>query len=151
MIRPATAADCPALAAIAQAAYARYVERIGQRPPPMDADFAMRVAAGEVDVATRDDDAVCGYVVWRVKPDHVFIENVAVDPACAGRGIGRRLLAHVEERAIEAGHDALRLYTNLHMTENLAIYPRLGWVETDRRREDGFDRVFFRKVLTRTA
>jgi hypothetical protein len=33
------------------------------------------------------------------------------------------------------------------MVENLAYYPRLGYVEYDRRREDGFDRVYFRKRL----
>jgi hypothetical protein len=34
------------------------------------------------------------------------------------------------------------------MTENLLLYPSLGYHLIDRRREDGFDRVFFRKSLT---
>ena len=33
------------------------------------------------------------------------------------------------------------------MTENLELYPRLGYREVDRREEDGFSRVFFRKRL----
>jgi hypothetical protein len=33
------------------------------------------------------------------------------------------------------------------MTENLSIYPRLGYVEVARRSEDGFNRVFFEKQL----
>jgi hypothetical protein len=37
------------------------------------------------------------------------------------------------------------LYTNAAMSENLALYPRLGYREVDRRRDAGFDRVFFAK------
>lgn len=33
------------------------------------------------------------------------------------------------------------------MTDNLSIYPRLGYVEVERRLEDGFNRVFFEKRL----
>lgn len=31
------------------------------------------------------------------------------------------------------------------MCENLTMYPHLGYTEVDRRRLDGFDRVFFEK------
>ena len=40
------------------------------------------------------------------------------------------------------------LYTNAAMRENLSLYPRLGWVETDRRTEDGFERVYFEKPVS---
>jgi hypothetical protein len=33
------------------------------------------------------------------------------------------------------------------MTENLPFYHGLGFVETERRHEDGFDRVYLRKTL----
>ena len=33
------------------------------------------------------------------------------------------------------------------MTENLAIYARLGYRETGRRTEDGYHRVFMEKLL----
>jgi hypothetical protein len=33
------------------------------------------------------------------------------------------------------------------MHENLHLYPRLGYEEYDRRSDEGFDRVFFRKRL----
>ena len=41
----------------------------------------------------------------------------------------------------------LRLYTNQLMTENLALYPALGYTETGRRAEDGFARVYFSKRI----
>lgn len=42
---------------------------------------------------------------------------------------------------------AVHLYTNERMIDNLSIYPRLGYVEVERRLEDGFKRVFFEKRL----
>lgn len=145
-IRPAAAAEIAALAAIADRAYRKYVARIGRRPPPMDPDFAAHIAAGEVQVLERAG-ALAGFVIWRPAGDHVFIDNVAVDPAHAGRGLGKALLAWVEDRAAALGIRELRLYTNARMTENLAMYPRLGWEMTDRRIEHGLDRFYFRKRL----
>lgn len=145
-MRVATPADIPRLTAIAHAAYERYVERIGRRPAPMDPDFATLIAAGEVS-ARVEGDAIVGFIVWRAGPDHVFIDNVAVDPAVQGRGHGKAMLAFVEDAARRLGLAELRLYTNARMIENLALYPRLGWGAFDRRRQDGFDRVFFRKAL----
>ncbi len=37
--------------------------------------------------------------------------------------------------------------TNEKMSQNLSIYPHLGYVETGRRIEDGFNRVYFEKKL----
>ena len=75
------------------------------------------------------------------------MENLAVRPADQGRGVGRRLLTLAEQRARDLGLAELRLYTNAAMTENLAYYPRRGYVETYRADQDGFHRVFFRKPL----
>ncbi len=61
----------------------------------------------------------------------------------------RQLVDWVERQAQAAGHRELRLYTNARMTENLRLYPRLGWVQTGRRIEDGLDRVFFHKTVER--
>ena len=145
-IRPATAADVPAIRALVERAYALYVPRVGRRPAPMDADFATHVADREV-VVLEQDGAIAGIVVWRPEADHGFIDNIAVDPGRQGSGIGRRLIEFVEGEARRLGLPELRLYTNAKMTENLAMYPKLGWIQFDRRVEDGFDRVFFRKLV----
>ncbi|HWO15939.1 MAG TPA: GNAT family N-acetyltransferase, partial [Solirubrobacterales bacterium] len=125
--------------------YGMYVERIGGRPMPMDDDYAERVDRGLVFVA--DNGGVIGLIVLIQEPDHVLIENVAVDPDRQGEGIGRALLAHAETTAQESGNPAVRLYTNAKMTENLALYSSLGYKEVDRRRENGFERVFLSKRL----
>ena len=144
VIRPATADDVHDIEQIVVAAYTPYIARIGRPPAPMAADYAHLVATGTVDVLV--DDAVAGVVVTVVETDHLLIENVAVAPWAQGRGHGRRLLDHAEHRARELGLPELRLYTNALMTENLQLYPKLGYIETGRLTENGFDRVYFRKT-----
>ena len=145
-IRPACPDDLDAVRRCAELAYRRYVAAIGRKPAPMVADFAAQIAAGRVDIAERGG-MVLGFIVAYRRADHLHVENVAVLPQWQGRGWGRRMLAHVEERARSAGIGALELYTNEKMTENLGFYPRLGFREVGRREEDGFARVFFRKEL----
>ena len=143
-VRPAESADLPAVREVAQQAFAPYVQRIGRRPAPMDADHAAAAGAGRLWVTTLDG-VVVGYLRVRVAPTHLQVEDVAVAPAAQGAGAGRRLLALADTLAREAGVPELRLSTNVQMTENLALYPRLGWTRTHRTHEDGYDRVFFRK------
>ncbi len=130
----------------ARAAYGKYVARIGRAPAPMVADFASQITAGRVWAAV-DEAGFGGYAVCYPRGDHMHLENIAVLPERQGRGIGRALIAHVEAEARKLGLAAVELYTNEKMTENLALYPRLGYRETGRRSEDGFARVFFRKDL----
>lgn len=148
MIRPARESDLDAVQRCAVAAYGKYVVRIGSEPAPMVADFAAALANGKLFVAeTVAADEIVGYVVFYPRADHVHLENVAVDPGWQGRGLGRRLIEFAERRAIEPGYRRIVLYTNAKMTENLELYPRLGYRESGRRVEDGFDRVYFSKDL----
>jgi ribosomal protein S18 acetylase RimI-like enzyme len=146
ILRPATLGDREAIERIVEAAYGGYVERIGRRPAPMDADYTALIGDGLVTVADRDG-VVLGMIVLVPMADHVLVENVAVDPAAQRGGVGRRLMAHAEDEARALGLSELRLYTNEHMVENIAWYPRLGYRETERRAESGFARVFFEKRL----
>jgi GNAT superfamily N-acetyltransferase len=147
LLRPATPADVPAVAALVDAAFARYVARIGRRPAPMDADHAAAVARGDVLVAEVGGE-LAGVLETLTFPDHLLVDIVAVAPGRQGQGLGRDLLAAAEARAAALGLPELRLYTNEAMTENLAIYPRLGWRETGRAAQDGFRRVFFARAVT---
>ena len=146
ILRGATPADREPVQRLVEAAYGGYVEAIGRRPAPMDADYAALIAAGRVTVAERDG-AVVGLLVLVPMDDHLLVENVAVAPAMQGRGLGRGLMAFAERRAAELDLPEVRLYTNQLMTENLALYPALGYTETARRVEDGFARVYFGKRI----
>ncbi len=146
-IRAAQEVDLVALRDIVERAYGIYVERIGRRPAPMDDDYLEKLRGGHVFVAG-DSGEVAGIIVLLPAPDHLLIETVAVGPEHQGQGIGRSLLSYAETYAAERGLLELRLYTNASMTENLALYPRLGYREDDRRTEDGLRRVFFSKRMS---
>ena len=100
-----------------------------------------------MDAADGSQDAFQGFIVFVPDDGHMFLENVAVLPRAAGRGVGKAMIAFCEDKARRQGMTAVHLYTNEKMTENLSIYPRLGYVEVARRTEDGFNRVFFEKRL----
>ncbi|MDH7795281.1 MULTISPECIES: GNAT family N-acetyltransferase [unclassified Beijerinckia] len=148
MIRKAVEDDEAAIRACAENAYSPYVAAIGRKPAPMVADFASQIAAGQVYVAMNEADHLQGFIVFSAREYFMFLENIAVQPAATGRGIGKSLVRFCEDEARRAGLNAVHLYTNEKMTDNLSIYPRLGYVEVERRTEDGFNRVFFEKHLS---
>lgn len=144
--RPATAADVAAIARVVGQAYAMYIPRMGVKPAPMLADYGALVDAGAVTVL-EGDSGIEGALVMMEQDGHLFVENVAVSPSAQGRGLGRKLMAYAETVARGRGLPEIRLYTNAKMTENLAFYPKLGFVEEGRRTENGYDRVYFVKHL----
>lgn len=147
-IRAATPDDAVVVGRIVAEAYAPYLPRIGREPAPMAVDYRLLIeTTDQVWVVADAHDTPVGVVVTVIGSDHVQVDNVAVARSAQGRGLGRQLLEYAEGQARERGLLQIRLYTNAAMTENLAIYPRLGYVEVDRRTEDGFDRVYFRKNL----
>lgn len=145
-IRLANLRDLDSVQGCAEEAYALYVPRMGKKPAPMVADFGSQIEAGQVYVIESDGN-VAGFIVLYRRRDHLHIENVAVLPSRQGLGLGRALLSFAEEQAERRSLQAIELYTNVKMSENLKLYPRLGYLEIDRREEDGFSRVFYRKRL----
>jgi len=145
-IRPGEEADVEGVAAIVERAYEGYVEEVGGRPAPMDADYLETVRAGTLFVA-EDGGSVAGAIVLVPADGHLRIDNVAVDPGRQGAGIGRSLLAFAEDRARELGLAELRLFTHVLMTRNQRIYGLLGYSEDERRNDNGFERVFYSKRL----
>ncbi len=75
------------------------------------------------------------------------MDNVAVHPDYQGRGLGRKLMALAEKEARRMGFTTVTLYTNEHMIENLELYKKLGYTETARTIERGYQRVYMRKAL----
>ena len=148
MIRLAEANDEPEIRDCAEQAYARYVPMIGRKPAPMVADFVTQIAAGMVYVATDDQAIFQGFIVFYAEEEHILLENVAVLPSAAGRGVGRALISFCEDAARQRGMNGVHLYTNEKMTDNLSIYPKLGYVKVAQRTKDGFKRVYFEKTLT---
>ena len=147
-LRVARPDDRVVVETLVAAAYGPYIARIGRKPGPMLDDYAASIAAGHVHVATDDLGAVLGLVVLIPESDAMLLDNVAVDPALRGAGVGRCLIQFAEAEARRVGLPAIRLYTHEMMTENIALYGRYGYRETHRAEEKGFRRVFMTKALT---
>ena len=147
-IRAATAADVPAITEIVDQAYRHYITRMGKLPGPMLDDYAARVLEGAVWVL-EEGAAVAGIIVLLPAPDYLLLDNVAVSPARQRSGLGRRLLAFAEAEASRRGYHEIRLYTHQTMVENQRLYASIGYEETGRGTEAGYERVFMRKQLPR--
>lgn len=145
-LRAAKASDAPAIASLVELAYGHYVERIGFPPRPMQDDYSEVIRSSQVAIA-EDQAAIIGVIVLNVDDEGFFIDNVAVHPSSRGRGVGRVLLRLAEDEARRAGFDSIYLYTHEKMTENIALYSRIGYEEYDRRQQDGFSLVYMRKPL----
>jgi GNAT superfamily N-acetyltransferase len=68
-------------------------------------------------------------------------------PLIAAKAFGKALLEFAEDEARRAGFDSIYLYTHEKMTENLALYSKIGYVEYDRRSQGEFSLVYMRKYL----
>ncbi len=125
-MRQALPADATAVRALTREAYAKWVAVTSREPLPMRVDYDEAVQKHRFDLI-HEGDVLVALIETAREADHLLIVNVAVSPACQKRGLGRRLLAHAERLAIEAGYREIRLYTNSLMAENIALYRRLGY------------------------
>ena len=160
-IRPAQQTDSAQIAACVDAAYRHYTPLIGKTPSPMLVDYAEVIREHSVWVATvpapdvalsdaKSSDAkqrIAGVIVLIEKGAGILLDNIAVHPDHQRQGLGRRLMHFAEEEAVRRGYSAIDLYTHLKMVENIALYHRLGYVDTARRIVDGYARVYMQKNL----
>jgi GNAT superfamily N-acetyltransferase len=109
-------------------------------------DYARRIADGQTHVLEEAGEIV-GLLVLEAGEDFLLLDNIAIDPAQHGRGLGKRLMAFTEAEARRRGYAVIELYTNELMVENIARYRHLGYVETKRVQIAGYDRVYLRKTL----
>ena len=143
-LRRATAADLPAIKAIIIAAYAKYLTRMDKRPASMFRDYGPSVEDGTTWVA---GSPVMAVITLYPREGHLLVENIAIHPGAQGRGLGRALMEFAEQEAARSGFTRMALVTHEAMTENQAIYGRLGYTEVDRRAEDGYRRIYMEKPL----
>lgn len=147
MIRLAGSEEAEAVRQLVCDAYGHYVARMGKPPGPMLDDYARRIADRQVWVL-REGDVLAGVLVLEDAEDGtMLLDNIAVAPAAQGRGLGRALIAFAEEEARRRGCSEVRLYTHVLMVENLALYKRLGFHETARINEKGYDRIYMARPL----
>ena len=145
-IRLATIDDVRTVETIIADAYTHYIARIGRKPGPMLDDYDAQIRQQRVYVMDFDGVAK-GVLVLIPETDVILLDNIAVLPSEQGKGIGRSLMQFAEEQARKAGYKKIRLYTHEKMAENIALYTRVGYIETHRAFENGLHRVFMTKLL----
>lgn len=146
VLRRAGDSDASAISALVDAAYGGYRPLLGRTPLPMLTDFAAAIRDHDVWVLEAGSRIV-GVIELLARDDHLWVDNVAIDPAAQGHGLGRRLLAFAEDEARRLGLPALGLLTNERYVANVAMYERYGYRETHREPYLGTDLIHFRKTL----
>ena len=145
-IRQARAEDAGAISDCVAAAYRPYIARIGKPPAPMLENYAETIQRHAVFVLIINDNIV-GVLALIKQDQELLLDNVAIHPNYQRRGFGRQLMALAEAHAKTHGLETVILYTNEQMTENIELYKKLGFVETERRIEEGYRRVYMRKEI----
>ena len=75
------------------------------------------------------EGCICGTVMGGFDGRRVWVHHLAVAPECQGRGLGHRLMAELERRALAAGIPGLNLFVAEGNEEVVAFYRHLGYEE----------------------
>ncbi|WP_328475826.1 GNAT family N-acetyltransferase [Streptomyces sp. NBC_00377] len=145
-LRPAAIQEHGQLADIAREAYGKYLGLVDETPAPLLLDYREVAASGRCHVAA-SAEGILGMVTVETADPYLVLRNLAVRPSAQGQGIGRNLVALVEEMARSAGMRGVRLWTRAEMTDNIAFYQGLQYVITHSEQNEHAHRVFLCKDL----
>ncbi|MGW3952889.1 GNAT family N-acetyltransferase [Streptomyces sp. NPDC004752] len=99
-------------------------------PLPLD-ELARHQRAGLAWAAVNESDTPVAYLIADHVDGYLHIEQVSVHPDSARRGIGRRLLDYLAERAAAHSIPALTLTTFADVPWNAPYYARCGFQPLD--------------------
>ena len=149
MIRKATESDIPAVAEI----YAHILANEDPAKPatgwlkgiyPVEATARAALGRDDLFVCIEDDKVVASAIINRTQVDVyadckwsleceddevMVLHTLTVEPACAGRGIGRKFVAFYEDYARGHNCKALRMDTNAVNITARGLYSKLGYTE----------------------
>jgi len=111
-------------------------------------DEEMIPPAGLFLLATLYGEAVgCGALKFH-QDEPAEVKRMWVSPAARGLGLGRRMLAELETRAIDNGATAVRLETNRALAEAISLYRSSGYREVEPFNAERYAHHWFEKALT---
>jgi GNAT superfamily N-acetyltransferase len=131
----------PADGAAARALFAQYMALVRERSgivdlAPIERIFATEDAFAAADaawlVAYADGAPVACGGLRTLAPGVGEIKRMFVAAPARRRGVGRRLLRALEQRARTAGHERVRLLTTPMLSEACALYAAEGYTEIER-------------------
>lgn len=145
-IRPARPADLPALLGVWNPVIRETT--ITFSPIEHDAEslgalIAGRLAAGRPFLVAETEEGIAGFASYdqfRKGPGyaHAMEHTIILAPAARGRGLGRALMAAIEDHARIAGAHVMVAGVSGENAAGLAFHAALGYAEAGRIREAGF-------------
>ncbi len=140
VLREATDADVPSIVALIHAAFEEYRATLD---PPSGAHAETeetvrgRMSSSRVFVALLAGTPI-GCVFYEPAEEHVSFSRLAVLPTYRRRGIGRALIAHVEELAQASNVTQVRLGVRIALPQLRTYYERLGYGLLETHAHDGY-------------
>ncbi|WP_343116784.1 N-acetyltransferase family protein [Ostreiculturibacter nitratireducens] len=161
MIRPATPDDCPAIAAIWNPVIRDTLitfTTAEKTPEGLAATLAEKEAAGYAFLVAEEEGRILGFATYgqfRAGPGYArtLEHTVVLAPDCRGRGVGRALMAAVEDHARAGGARSVFAGVSAANPEGRAFHAALGYRETAVLRDVGYkfdrwlDLVLMQKFL----
>ena len=141
-LRPATAADAPALAATIATAFAQYR---GKLVPESSAfretpeAIVGQLSNGSSAIIAEQNGEMVGCVMTEPMDGDLYFGRLAVLPAARGLGLARRLIEAVEADARARGLPGVRLGVRIALPQNQKLFNSLGYREYSREAHPGFD------------
>jgi ribosomal protein S18 acetylase RimI-like enzyme len=153
VLRAASAADAPMIAATIAAAFMQYrgtlvPESSAFRETPET--IANQLAAGSSVIVAERNGTMIGCVVSEVLEGDLYFGRLAVLPTARGLGLAKRLISAVEEEARRRGLPGVRLGVRIALEVNQRLFNALGYREISREAHPGFDHptsINMRKAL----
>ncbi len=119
---------------------------LGRAPQPMATDWATLFDRMEI-WALDGAGGLAASLALEPGEGWLTIWSVAVSPARQGEGLGQRLLDFAEQRARALGFGEIRLFTNMLMARNVALYAARGYRETRREVTPAWTAVHMAKAV----
>ncbi|MFI4999613.1 MAG: GNAT family N-acetyltransferase [Reyranellales bacterium] len=153
VLRAATVADAPALAATIAAAFEQYR---GKLKPESGAfretadGIAAELAKESSAIIAERNGKIVGCVMVTMLEGDLYLGRLSVLPEARGTGLARRLVAAVEDQARRRGLPGVRLGVRVVLTDNQKLFNSMGYAEISREAHPGFDHptsINMRKAL----
>lgn len=153
VLRPATIADAPVLAATIAAAFEQYrgklVPESGAFRETAEA-IATELQKGAGAIIAQRNGVILGCVMTKLEEGDLYLGRLSVLPTARGKGLAARLVEAVEDDARRRGLTGVRLGVRVVLTGNQRLFQSLGYREISRDAHEGFDHptsINMRKAL----
>lgn len=153
VLRPATTADAPVLAATIAAAFEQYrgklVPESGAFRETAEA-IATELQKGAGAIIAQRNGVILGCVMTKLEEGDLYLGRLSVLPTARGKGLAARLVEAVEDDARRRGLAGVRLGVRIVLTGNQQLFQSLGYREISRDAHEGFDHptsINMRKAL----